>query len=88
MPQPALRRLYESLDLQIRYQLVERVLDVQITLTDAIGDPNELAPPDHKVGPASQVCSVPPAGLEPATRAAAPATQSGHPVAGSDAAGF
>jgi site-specific DNA recombinase len=66
MPQPALRRLYDALDLQIRYQPTERILDVQITLTDAIADISPLAPPDHRMGPASQVCSVPPAGFEPA----------------------
>jgi CheY-like chemotaxis protein len=66
MPQPALRRLYDALDLQINYQPAERAVDVQITLTDAITDTTTLAPSDQPVGPEAQVCSVPPAGFEPA----------------------
>lgn len=55
----------DALDLQIKYQPTERVPDVQITLTNAIADISPLAPPDHRVGPASHACPVPPVGVEP-----------------------
>ena len=64
-PQPALRLLYDVLNIKIQYQPGEHAVDVEITLTDAIGDTTTLAPPDQPVGPASQVCSVPPVGFEP-----------------------
>jgi hypothetical protein len=50
LPQAALRRLYDALDLQIRYQPADHAVDIEITLTDAIGDINPPAPPDHRVG--------------------------------------
>ena len=64
-PQPALRLLYDALNIKIQYQPGEHAVEVEITLTDAIGDTATLAPPDQPVGPASQVCSVPPVGFEP-----------------------
>jgi hypothetical protein len=60
MPQAALRRLYDAIDLHIRYQPGDRAVDIEITLTSGIGDISALAPPDDRVGPASQVCSVHP----------------------------
>lgn len=65
LPQPALRRLYDALNLQISYQPAERILDVQITLIGVIADISAMAPADHPAGPAVQVCSVPPVGFEP-----------------------
>src|SRR5947209_12526303 len=56
---PALRLFYDALNLKIQYQPGAHAVDVEITLTDAIGDTTTLAPPDHRVGPASLVCSVP-----------------------------
>jgi hypothetical protein len=66
LPQGDLRGLYNALDVRVMYQPVDRAIDIEITLTDAIGDISALAPPDNRVGPASQFCSVPPAGFEPA----------------------
>jgi hypothetical protein len=65
MPRAMLRKLYDAIDLHIRYQPGDRAVDIEITLTDGIGDITALAPPEHRVGPASQVCSVPPVGFEP-----------------------
>jgi site-specific DNA recombinase len=67
LPQGDLRRLYNALDVRVMYQPVDRAIDIEITLTDAIGDISALPPPDNRMGPASQFCSVPPAGFEPAT---------------------
>jgi hypothetical protein len=61
-PQPILRRLYGALDLRLRYQPSERAVDIEFTLTDAIGDMSALVSPEHRVGPTSQVCSVHPTG--------------------------
>ena len=62
LPQRAIRRLYDALDLQIRYHPGDRTLDIELTLTTAIGRIDTLAG-DH--GIAVQVCSVPPVGFEP-----------------------
>jgi hypothetical protein len=60
LPQPELRALFESLQLQIAFQPQTRTIDVEVTL---VAD----EPPDRD-GETSQVWSVPPAGIEPATR--------------------
>ena len=65
LPQPALRRLYDALGLQITYQPEQRSLEVEITLTAGINGPKASAPADNRMGLASQVCSVPPVGFEP-----------------------
>ena len=58
LPQPELRALFDSLQLQIAFQPQTRAIDVEVTL---VAD----EPPDRD-GETSQVWSVPPAGLEPA----------------------
>jgi DNA invertase Pin-like site-specific DNA recombinase len=65
MPEPELRALFESLGLTITYRPGERVLDIQITLTDeasggAGSGTNGTTPPDGPAGP-TKTCSVPPA---------------------------
>jgi len=60
LPQPELRALFDSLQLQIAFQPETRTIDVEVTL---VAD----EPPDRD-GETSQVWSVPPAGIEPATR--------------------
>jgi hypothetical protein len=62
LPQRAIRRLYDALDLQVRYHPKDRTLDIELTLTAAIGSIGVLAV-DHQLP--VQVCSVPPVGFEP-----------------------
>lgn len=59
LPQAELHRLYDALNLQVRYQSAERVIDVEITPTSGIAGTKQSAPSGKPVGPLSQVCSVP-----------------------------
>jgi len=60
LPQPELRALFDSLQLQIAFQPQTRTIDVEVTL---VAD----EPPDRD-GETSQVWSVPPGGLGPDLR--------------------
>ena len=60
LPQPNLRVVFDSLHLQLAFQPAAQAVDVELTL---IAD----EPPDRN-GKIAQVWSVPPAGIEPATR--------------------
>jgi hypothetical protein len=56
LPQRTVRRLYDALDLRISYDPGDRTLDIELTLTAAIGQITTIE--DDQV----RVCSVPPAG--------------------------
>jgi hypothetical protein len=60
LPQPELRALFDSLQLQIAFRPKTRTIDVEVTLVA-----DEQPDRDDEM---SQVWSVPPAGIEPATR--------------------
>jgi site-specific DNA recombinase len=60
LPQPELRALFDSLQLQIAFQPATHAVDVEATLVA-----NEPTDRDHET---SQVWSVPPGGVGPATR--------------------